>query len=178
MNVDKTFHNLINFILFQTIWFAGVVWANQGLWLTIPCIGLLLYLNKPSCFELKLVAICFLSAFIFDGSLIYLELFILPAPALFLVPSWLIVIWLGFGLTLSHSLHYLLAKPVIATLAGAFFGPLAYHAGMALGALHFAEPHLKVTLILACYWAILMLFLSLFVKQKQNSLNKNELNQI
>tara|TARA_B100000676_G_scaffold299757_1_gene344517 strand:+ start:212 stop:661 length:450 start_codon:yes stop_codon:yes gene_type:complete len=51
------------------------------------------------------------------------------------VPLWMLALWAGFGATLRHSQHILVATPPRALLVGALGGPMAYAGGERLGPL-------------------------------------------
>ncbi|MCU4676853.1 DUF2878 domain-containing protein [Catenovulum sp. 2E275] len=163
-----------NFVLFQVIWFASVLLANHSLWLTLPCLLALFVCSNHKITDLKLCFICALLAFVVDGSLIASGFFILPSPSIFITPLWLLAIWLGFALTLQHSLFWLMKKPALAFLSGCIFGPLTYHAGMQLGAISFGVQTLTINLVLGCIWGFTLLYLSLYLKPKSQTLNKGD----
>ena len=50
-------------------------------------------------------------------------------------PYWMVALWGAFATTLNHSLRWLTRRPVFAALFGAVGGPIAYSAGVQLGAL-------------------------------------------
>ena len=55
-------------------------------------------------------------------------------------PSWILALWLGFALTVNHSLGWLQEKPWLAALLAALFAPVSYLAGERLGAVTVANP--------------------------------------
>lgn len=170
---DKiSYQNIINFALFQTIWFAGVLWANNSLWITLPCLIALYFNVKMDTRDLKLLSICAVLGFIIDGSLIQFGLFILPSTTLWL-PLWLWLIWLAFALTLRHSLSYIIKHAKLAFVAGAIFGPVAYNGGQALGAIEFGKSSWVVNFILALTWGLIMLGLSLWIKHQPSTTSCN-----
>ncbi|WAJ70032.1 DUF2878 domain-containing protein [Catenovulum adriaticum] len=159
---------IINFALFQTIWFAGALWANSSLWITLPCLIALCLNIKIGVTDLKLLSICAVLGLIIDGSLIQSGLFILPSTSSWL-PLWLWLIWLAFALTLRHSLSYIIGNTKLAFVAGAIFGPVAYNGGKALGAIEFGLPNWVISLILASIWGVIMLGLSLWLKHQPST---------
>jgi hypothetical protein len=57
-----------------------------------------------------------------------------------LAPVWIIAMWAGFATLLHVALRWLLPHRWLAALLGAVGGPLAYYAGMRLGAVNFPDP--------------------------------------
>jgi len=168
------YSNLLNFILFQVVWFVCVIYQNPGLYLAIPCILVLLLTSSLAhgslLADIKLIILLSLLALLIDGTLISTGVFILSSSA---QPAyWLLVIWIGFSLTLNHSLKPIVKQPVIATISGAIFGPLAYHAGMVLGAIQFGLPAYYIYPLLAIIWCLLMWLFSHLAKQNQSLVQK------
>ena len=68
-------------------------------------------------------------------------------------PLWIIVLWMGFAITLNSSLSWLKKKIKLSIVFGAIGGPLAYLAGEKLEAVTLMAP---VTLIvIAIGWSII-----------------------
>jgi fucose 4-O-acetylase-like acetyltransferase len=84
------------------------------------------------------------------GLLEYPSGMILP----WLAPVWIIALWAGFATLLPVSLRWLLGRWRTAALFGAVGGPLAYYAGMKLGAVSFPDPVVALA-ALAGGWAVL-----------------------
>ena len=68
---------------------------------------------------------------------------------------WMLSLWMGFAITLNHSLKWLVAKPLLAVLFGLLGGPVAYWSGTRLGAMTFgtAWPSL---IAIGIGWALAM----------------------
>jgi len=65
-------------------------------------------------------------------------------------------IWIGFALTLNHSLRFLHDRPWLGLALGAVAGPFAYWiAGTSWGAVRFAEPVATPLVALALAWGVL-----------------------
>ena len=138
---------ILNFIAFQANWFANVVGAAQGLpWLgpvfllgwAAAHFSLLRERAKP---DWKLLAAAGVLGWLADALLVSLGLTAYPdhaqlgGPA----PIWMTCLWLGFALTLRHSLRYLDGRFVLGALLGAVGGALAFKGGEALGAIALPE---------------------------------------
>jgi hypothetical protein len=95
-----------------------------------------------------------------DISLTQFGLFSFPSDAqspgiadilVFSIPVWLIAVWLGFVLTLQHSLQWIRANRYVCILVFAIFGPVSYIAGRKFGMIQFSD---DVSLYLVLVWAL------------------------
>lgn len=162
--------NLVNFIAFQGVWFAAVVGASYGLWWPGPIAATVFgiaHMLSPmrSAGDGLLIVVALLlgcvvdSAYALSGALTYAA----PFPSTQLAPLWILALWVGFALTLNHSLAYLAHRPVVATIAGAVVGPISYwSAGRAFDAVKLGDPLWRSVIALSLGWALAMLVLSLF----------------
>lgn len=80
---------------------------------------------------------------------------------------WMIALWVGFAGTLRHSMNWARRRYAIGAVAGAVFGPLAYRAGEALGAIALAAAPLGL-LAVAVEWAVAMPLL-LWLRERAES---------
>ena len=161
--------NLVNFVAFQAVWFAAVVGASQDLWWPGPvaavvfAIGHMLSPMRARGDALLIAVALGLGAiidsiFAATGALAYAA----PFPSAQLAPLWILALWVGFALTLNHSLAYLAHRPLVATIAGAVVGPISYwSAGRVFGAVKLGDPLWRSVLALSFGWAVAMLVLSL-----------------
>ena len=83
-----------------------------------------------------------------------------PEPQVFVIPLWLVGLWLGFAGTLRHGLNYFVKRPALAALAGAIFAPLTYFAAARLGAVSFPLPGATTVWIIGAVWAVMMVCFS------------------
>jgi hypothetical protein len=132
---------IINFLLFQLIWFVCILGAainetHAALALSMLLISLHFYLNKNKKNELKILLTASIIGFLFDGVLLKAGLvtYANPGWSYSLTPLWIVVLWMGFAITLNSSLNWLKTKLNLSVLFGAIGGPLAYIAGEKLGA--------------------------------------------
>jgi hypothetical protein len=80
-----------------------------------------------------------------------------PWPSAMLAPAWIVAMWVGFALTLNHSLAFLRQRPLLSALLGLACGPLAYlTAERVFHAVVIAAPTLPALSALAIGWAILL----------------------
>jgi len=155
---------VINFILFQLGWFAGVVGAAVQLeLLAVSSITLIIFihvifLTKDRKAELLLVFTAGVVGLLVDSLLITLGVFtpVNSWNSNNIAPVWLVGLWMLFAITLNHSLRWLQQRYFIASLMGFVFAPLAYWAGQRLGALSFSsdQPLFISLLTIGACWII------------------------
>ncbi|MFN3746944.1 MAG: DUF2878 domain-containing protein [Hyphomicrobiaceae bacterium] len=81
-------------------------------------------------------------------------------PSPLIAPAWLIALWMAYGATVPATRKLLGTRARLkSVLAGAIFGPLAYVAGGALGALTIVQPALPAILTIALLWSATQLLL-------------------
>lgn len=145
---------LSNILIYQTIWFICVVKENDFIWAAVLFIALHLFLSTKPIKDIKIMGIVLLLGIIVDGSLLYFGFFSFNVPS-YPIPLWLTVLWLGLATLPLHSLSWLKDKMYLSALFGAIGGPLAYWAGVRLGAAIFNYPTIYSLITLAVVWAIL-----------------------
>lgn len=141
-------HVIVNFVVFQAVYAACVLGAANGhLWLG-PLAGLLLFpLNlrfvSDRGAELRLWIAAGLVGAVLDSGLLALGVFdfpavtrIAPETALsgWVVPPWIVTLWVAVGTALRSSLAWLGRDLRLAVLFGALGGPLSFWSGSRLGA--------------------------------------------
>jgi hypothetical protein len=150
---------LTNAALFQVTWFACVMGgaAGEPLWGFAGVLALLGYSWYAGLIErdLRLLLALGLTGFAIDT--VWITLGILDFGDEVLAPSWIVALWLGFGLTVNHSMGWLRQKPLLAGGLAALSAPVTYLAGARLDAVEIANP-VGLALISGT-WAILFLLL-------------------
>jgi hypothetical protein len=133
---------LMNFIAFQTCWFACVLGAAAGMPYLGPAFAAIWLpvhiLATKSWFlvELKLILVAGVVGYLLDSILVLGGWMSFPAHTQLGAPStlWMVTLWLGFAATLRHALGWLRGHYVLGALLGALLGPFAYWSGSKLGA--------------------------------------------
>ena len=159
----------INAILYQLTWLAAVGGAGHGWWWAGPAAALVFaawQLATSSVRRADFILILLAAAlglavdslFAQSGLLRYSA----AVPWNTLAPAWILSLWVGFALTLNHSLAYLKTHPLAAAVLGGVGGPLAYRAAASgFGALAFPADPTTSLLTLTAVWALLVPALSL-----------------
>ena len=159
------YRNILNLISFQIGWFACVLSAANALaWLGVMTVAVLaslhVYYAGNRRHEVLLLVCAGLLGFIWESSLAGISVISYPGPSShFLAPFWMVALWINFAMTLNFSLAWFKQHLVLATAAGFVFAPLAYFAGMRLGAMTFHNVWIALSII-GIGWSILFPFLS------------------
>ncbi len=69
---------------------------------------------------------------------------------------WMVALWMNFATVLNSALYWLAGRPLLAALLGALGGPMAYLAGVKLGALAFPGGTAWALALIALEWAVAM----------------------
>ena len=172
LSVQKMTSKIINFIFFQLVWFVCIIGAATNntfatVFLSLLIILFHLYITKDKKSELKILLLASIIGFLFDGFLLKsgLVLYADHGWSFSITPLWIIVLWMGFAITLNSSLSWLKKKLNLSILLGAIGGPLAYLAGEKLGAVTLLTS--DALLVIATGWALITPLL-IFVSSKNS----------
>ena len=162
-----------NFLGFQATWLACVAGAASGrpmlgplaaaLWLSLHLVFLPATGRAPGGgkrerrVELRLLLAAAVAGYLLDGVLVLGGAMAFPNHAGPAAPTtpWMVALWAGFAATLRHSMNWARRRYALAAGAGALFGPLAYRAGDALGAISLALFPVGLSSV-AVEWALAM----------------------
>jgi len=159
---------IVNAILFQITWFACVIGSTYNLILpgALACMALFIWQWSPKRrhpTDGLLVITSIILGLSVDSLWLQLELFSFTYqwPIEGVAPAWIIILWIGFALTINHSLGWLKMHPLLPALMGLIGGPLSYLAGAKLGAMNYQADHLLICASLGIVWAIALTLLYL-----------------
>lgn len=152
---------LLNITLYQVGWFCcvlGGAWGHPvaGGMLALLLVGIHLRLARSGKSEALLMLSACLVGIIVDSTQQAVGLFRFksdPAWPLWL-PLWVFVIWAQFATLFHYALYWLKGRFLLAGLLGLFGGPLAYWAGIRMGAATFGEDPAVTMIVLALVWAL------------------------
>ncbi|WAT13927.1 DUF2878 domain-containing protein [Xanthomonas fragariae] len=89
-----------------------------------------------------------------------------PWPGTLLAPAWILALWLGFALTLNHSLATVMQRPWLAVVLGAIFGPFSYWlAQRSWHAVQLLPPHPHAAIAIGIGWGAACGMLSLYARR-------------
>ncbi|MEJ2524412.1 MAG: DUF2878 domain-containing protein [Desulfuromonadales bacterium] len=159
--MNRLVSNSINLLLYQGGWFAcvlGGAWGYPviGALLAAALVGVHLLLVPDARREGPLLAVACLIGVVVDSLQQALGLFTFQADPgwPFWLPLWVFVIWAQFATLFHYALRWLRGRYWLAALFGLLGGPLAYWAGVRLGAASFGSHLLLSLLVLAVVWAV------------------------
>lgn len=158
----------INFLLYQTGWFACVLGASRsppglGVCLALGLIGVHLWLARDVRSQLQLIFAAALFGLLLDSAQLWAGVFSFPGERMiqWLPPPFMTVLWMQFATTFRYSLSWLSGRYALCSLFGLIGAPLAFFAGEKLGAIEFLVPRWPHFAILGLIWsaAVPLLFL-------------------
>lgn len=145
--------------LFQIVWFACVLGGAKGLlWPALLSFTVLaiwqLPKNRRHSSDVKLILCAIVLGLIFDSLWVLLGFmsYVDQRPFSMLAPAWIIILWMGFALTINHSLTWMNRHPLLPAFLGAVCGPSSYLAGMKLGAVEYQADVILISACLAVSW--------------------------
>lgn len=152
---------ILNFVASQIVWFLSLHGAGTGRpWLggvaLLVFLAAQLGLSQAPRKELLLALLAAACGLVLDtgyvraGLISYAE----PVPWRGVAPYWIVLMWANFGLTLDSCLRWLQHRLLLAAVCGAVGGPLAYEAGVRLGAATVTAAPPLVYGVLAVAWGI------------------------
>lgn len=149
-----------NVIGFQMVWLACVWGAARGTWpiglyaaiaFTVACFWLSAQRRRDALTLLIAMPVGFLMDSILAKS--GLLGFAGAYPSVHWAPLWIMALWLGFAMTLNHSLQPIYQNPRWTFLFGFLGGPLAYAiASLRFDAMHLKTEPLAALLAVALVW--------------------------
>ena len=145
---------LCNIIFFNLMWVGLVIGRESLLGLTVPMV--LIYSTMLVCIEIIKIHQLLLPAAIgitIDSVLTVFGIFDFGNTT-FLIPLWLITLWIVFSTTLTQSLKFIGNNWLITVASGAVVLPFNYAVGERLGAVTFAENYFLTIFIIGITWSV------------------------
>lgn len=155
--------SLLNYLFYQTGWFACVLGAAAGRpWpgflLAATLVGAHLWLSIDRGHELRRIGLAVAMGGAVEAVQIAAGTYYFTSGTVIaaLPPPWLLIMWAQMATTFDFSLRPIVSRPVVAMAFGALGGPIAFLAGERLGAVTLQRPLAPGLLLLAISWAIAM----------------------
>lgn len=161
--MNMTRRAVLSFSFMQVGWFACVLGAARGYsWLgpSVVLVGLAIHVGtQPKAWRAKEVLVLALAAvlgFLVDSALLRAGVTTVAGAAV--SPPWLVALWpnLAAATTRGGSLGSLERRPVLGALLGVLGGPLAYDAGVRLGAIGLAQSRVGALAIIGAAWSLVL----------------------
>lgn len=138
--------NILNFALFQLVWWSAVGGAREGVDWAGPAVFLLLlplhlYFSGEVKRELRIVAAAGLLGLLLDSlqrNWGWVDFATQGSPT-WLSPWWIVALWMNFAIVVNHTLRWFHGRYFWAALIGAVGGPVSYWAGARLGVVYFPD---------------------------------------
>ena len=155
-------YRILNFVLFQSLWFLLVLVRADAWPLALPMLALMLWANPQRAQHLPQMLIIALAGMIMDSLLVLTGVFVFPDPWL---PLWLCLLWLAFAMALPYAFAFLQRlHPVVQALSG-IPAATSYHAGYIFGAVDYGYPIIPTLVVLSLLWALFLLAALAFLRQ-------------
>lgn len=149
-----TLNKILNIVFFQISWFSCLL-LEQRWSLMITIIILLLHHVLIVRSSKEWLFISFVALLGSAADMLFGLSGVLDFPEhYFLIPVWLVCIWLTFATTLNHGFDWLKNHLCLAACLGSVGGPASYLAGAALTDVSFASSFWYSILPLATFWAV------------------------
>ncbi len=161
--------SIANILFFKGVWFGSLFGAGTGR----PWLGLVLLCafaawhfahSRHREADLWLLGAAALTGLLLDT--LFLQLGVLdyahPLPSSQLAPFWIVVMWMNFALTLNLSMRWLQGRYLLSAALGLIGGPLAYIAGVELGAADWGMRTVNALVVIGIAWALAVPLLSGF----------------
>lgn len=159
----------VNVGINQAIWFLCVLGGNAGVVFALPFLILNFLLSPHRRADLQMAGLLLATGVCIDGVLLASGFFSFTTTG-FPIPLWLAVIWLALAALPHHSLAWMQKRRLLSVIFGALGGPLAYWAGVRLGAATFHWPLLPSLAVMAGIWALLWpVIMAVAARQRQQA---------
>lgn len=145
---------LVNVLTYQAVWFLCVFFGDTGALVSLALLAAHLLGSSHRREDLKMMVVLLGIGLVVDGAISYTGYIFYRVDGV-PIPFWLAVVWLGLAILPHHSLRWLKGRPLLSSLFAAIGGPLAYWAGVRVGAAEFGASLLQSISLFAVIWAVL-----------------------
>ena len=153
---------VINLAVFKTAWAATVFGAAAGM----PVVALVaaataawvhLLRSEDRQGELRLLVTAAAIGFVWESALVATGLLEYASGQLLpgIAPVWIVAMWVLFATTLNVGMRWLRGNMMVAAVAGAIGGPLAFVAGGGAGAVNLVDPVVSL-IVIGIGWSMLL----------------------
>jgi len=133
-----TLHSVINFLLFQGVWFLALLFEGQAIPAIVCIIALMLYLSKQRKLDVFVLIIGLLIALCFEFIMVQFGLLEFKAAP---YPVWFMLLWSALLLTINTSMQFLTRLPwYLSVVVCTIFAPASYWAGARFEVISIVNP--------------------------------------
>lgn len=153
---------ILNLAFYQLGWFCCLLGAARGYPLAgagvaLLLVGVHLLLSDARGKEVQLLLLSGLFGLLVDSLQQGFDLLRFRGDGvLFGLPPWIVVVWIQFATLFRFALAWLRGRNLLAAGLGLVGGPLAYWAGVRLGAAEFGASPVQSLVVLGLVWSIAM----------------------
>ncbi|RTE87318.1 MULTISPECIES: DUF2878 domain-containing protein [Gammaproteobacteria] len=152
-------YRIVLILGFDLVWLSAVVGRQDYLWLTAILVALVYAVNFKMVWSRR-AEILYLITFGLLCEWLVVELGVLQFSGTSGLPSWLVLLWLGFGALAFTAMDWLAGRYTLAWLLGIVFGPLTYVAGIRFGAAELTSTYPLLVVAYGFKWGVIMHFLA------------------
>jgi hypothetical protein len=148
---------ILNLVGFQVCWLGLIYWGNSFTPIALLMITAHFFFlsNKPH--ELLLVVCVTIIGCCVDMILALTGIFVFENTPF--IPFWLMVLWVCFSSTISHSLQFLKSSIKLQIFVGAVIAPLSYIGGFKFDMVDFTYSLFTTYAVLSLIWSIFMVII-------------------
>jgi hypothetical protein len=153
----------INFLLYQTGWFAcvlGAAWDFQwlGVCIALCLVGIHFWLATDRTLQIKLALVATALGLLVDCTQLWAGVFTFSRGRVFawLPPPFMTVLWIQFATTFRYCMSWLSGRYRLSAAFGLLGAPLSFYAGERLGAIEFLSPRPLHFAVLGCLWSVVV----------------------
>ena len=164
--------NLINFIIFQSLWLLSVISAAKGsAYVGVLAISIAaasyLWRSQNRLATLKFYSFAISLGFVVDTLLIQLNTITIRPIEMSISPLFMVALWINFILTFNYSLHWIHRSLILGIVLAMLGAPLAYITGEKLAAIYVNSPLLYSLPVIGGVWGISMALLMISYRHWQ-----------
>ena len=162
----------VNYVLYQTGWFACILgaawdWPVTGFLIAVVLTAAHLHLSADRARETRAILLALALGLVVEGFQVCSGTYRFRSGVVvaWMSPPWLLMMWAQFATTFRSSLRSIMTVPVRAALFGLVGGPIAFVAGERLGAVMLARPLAPGLVRLGLAWGVALAVCALLVRE-------------
>ena len=171
MPVRVTYSRRVNYLLYQSGWFACILgaawgWPVTGFLIAAALTAVHLWCSAERAIETRLVLLALALGLVVEAFQVRHGTYRFTSGAVvaWMSPPWLLMMWAQFATTFRSSLRAIMTSPARAALFGVLGGPIAFVAGERLGAVTLARPLAPGLVRLGVAWGVALCVCAVFAR--------------